>query len=67
MRESERTVFFERGRRVTGIEEMLNDGYREKLIRVKLKGGTEDVIAMDDCLKKIFGTGSNESIKGRDN
>ena len=63
MRESERTVFFERGRRVTGIEEMLNDGYREKLIRVKLKGGTEDVIAMDDCLKKIFGTGSNESIK----
>ena len=36
MNESEKTVFFERGRRVTGIEEMLNDGSREKLIRVKL-------------------------------
>lgn len=64
MNESEKTVFFERGRRVTGIEEMLNDGSREKLIRVKLTGGTEDVIAMDECLKKIFGTDSNESIKG---
>ena len=64
MNESEKTVFFERGRRVTGIEEMLNDGSREKLIRVKLTGGTEDVIAMDECLKKIFGTEGNESIKG---
>ena len=45
------------------IEEMLNDGSIEKLIRIKLTGGTEDVIAMDDCMKKIFGTGSDESIK----
>ena len=64
MKESEKVVFFERGRRVTGIEEMLNDGSREKLIRIKLTGGTEDVIAMDECLKKIFGTEGNESIKG---
>ena len=63
MKESEKIVFFERGRRVTGIEEMLNDGSAEKLIRIKLTGGTEDVIAMDDCMKKIFGTGRDESIK----
>ena len=63
MKESEKTVFFERGRRVTGIEEMLNDGSAENLIRIKLTGGTEDVIAMDDCMKKIFGTGSDEGIK----
>ena len=63
MKESEKIVFFERGRRVTGIEEMLNDGSDEKLIRIKLTGGTEDVIAMDDCMKKIFGVGSDESIK----
>ena len=67
MRESERVVFFERGRRVTGIEEILGKENPEKLIRIKLTGGTEDVISMDDCMKKLFGTGSNESIKGRDN
>ena len=63
MKESEKIVFFERGRRVTGIEEMLNDGSVEKLIRIKLTGGTEDVIAMDDCMKKIFRTDNHESIK----
>ena len=66
MKESENIVFFERGRRVTGIEEMLGEDSMGKLIRIKLTGGTEDVIAMDECLKKIFGTGGNESIKSRD-
>lgn len=65
MQGSENIVYFERGRRVTGIEEMLGKEAAGKLIRVKLTGGTEDVIAMDDCLKKIFGTDRNESIKGR--
>ena len=66
MKESENIVFFERGRRVTGIEEMLGEDSAGKLIRIKITGGTEDVISMDECLKKIFGTGGNESIKGRD-
>ena len=63
---AEKTVLFERGRRVSGIEEMLGNEYMERLIRIKLTDGTEDVLAMDECLKKIFGTGENESIKGRD-
>ena len=66
MKASDKIVFFERGRRVTGIEEMLGSEASEKLIRVKYTGGTEDVIAMDDCLKRIFGTDGkdgNESIK----
>lgn len=66
MRESENIVFFERGRRMTGIEEILGKDSLGKLIRVKITGGTEDVIAMDECLKQIFGTDRNESIKGRD-
>ena len=65
MKSSENIVFFERGRRITGIEEILGGDSLEKLIRVKITDGTEDVIAMDDCLKKIFGTDSNESIKSR--
>ena len=65
MKASEKIVFFERGRRVTGIEEMLGSEALEKLIRVKYTGGTEDVIAMDDCLRQIYGTDGNESIKGR--
>lgn len=65
MKESEKIVFFERGRRVSGIEEMLGSDAMEKLIRIKVTGGTEDVVAMDDCLKQIFGTDGNESIKDR--
>lgn len=64
MKESEKIVFFERGRRLTGIEEILEGAGPGKLIRVKLTGGTEDVISMDECIRKLFGTGSNESIKG---
>ena len=63
MKESDKIVFFERGRRTTGIEEALGTETLNKLIRIKLKGGTEDVIAMDDCLRRIFGTESNEGIK----
>ncbi len=66
LRESENIIFFERGRRTTGIEEILGRDNLGKLIRIKLTGGTEDVIAMDDCLKRIFGTDGNESIKDRD-
>lgn len=65
MKESENIVLFERGRRVTGIEEILGEDTMRKLIRIKLTGGTEDVITMDECLKKIFGAGGDESIKGR--
>lgn len=65
MKESENIVLFERGRRVTGIEEILGEDTMRKLIRIKLTGGTEDVITMDECLKRIFGAGDDESIKGR--
>ncbi len=65
MKGSENIVLFERGRRVTGIEEILEEDVLKRLIRVKLTGGTEDVLAMDECLKKMFGTGRNESIKDR--
>ena len=66
MKTSEKIVFFERGRRKTGIEEMLGDEAMKKLIRVKLTGGTEDVLAMDECLRQIFGKGINESDKSSD-
>lgn len=65
MKESENIVLFERGRRVTGIEEILGEDTMGKLIRIKLTGGTEDVITMDECLKRIFGAVDDESIKGR--
>lgn len=63
MKASENIVFFERGRRVTGIEEMLDKEASDKLIRVKLTGSTGDVITMDDCLKRIYGLKGNEGIK----
>lgn len=65
MKSSDNIVYFERGRRNTGIEEILGGEMEGKLIKVRLTGGTEDVIAMDECLKKIFGNGCDENIKGR--
>lgn len=65
MKGSENIVFFERGRRVTGIEELLGNEASEKLIRVRMADSTEDVIAMDDCMRQIFGRTENESIKSR--
>ena len=65
MKESENIILFERGRRVSGIEEVLGKEAIGKLTRIKLRGGTEDVLAMDECMKQIYGTTGNESIKGR--
>ena len=65
MKASENIVYFERGRRVTGIEEMLEGDTRGKLIRIKLKEGTEDVLAMDECMKQIYGADNEKSIKSR--
>ena len=61
---SDSIVFFERGRRTTGIEEILDEDSRGRLIRIMLTEGTEDMIAMDDCLKKIYGAEDDEGIKG---
>jgi len=65
MKGSDHIVFFERGRRKTGIEEILGEEAAEKLIKVRVTGGTEDVIAMDECLNKIFRNGGNEINKSR--
>ena len=65
IKESDYIVCFERGRRKTDIEGFLGGETGKKLIKVRLTEGTEDVIAMDECLKQIFGNGNNESIKGR--
>ena len=65
MKESETLIFFETGRRVTGIEEILGMETADRLMRIRLTGDTEDVIAIDECLRRIYGTGKNEGIKDR--
>ena len=65
MNASDSIVFFERGRRNTGIEEILDDDAKDRLIRMMMTEGTEDMVTMDDCLRRIYGTEENEGIKGR--
>lgn len=67
MKESDSLVLFERGRRITGIDEMIGAEAAKRIIKVKVTGDTDDIISMDDCVKRLFGTDRNESIKGRDN
>ena len=65
LKKADSVVCFEIGRRVTGIEELFGSEAEKRLIRVKMTGGTEDVISMDECMKKIFGDRGNEGVKGR--
>lgn len=67
IKEADSIVLFERGRRITEIDEMIGSDADQKLIKVKVTGGTEDAVSMDDCVKRIYGADRNESIKGRDN
>ena len=63
MRSSDHVIFFETGRRTVGIEEMLDQGSADKLIRIKLTGEADEAIAIDDCIKQIFGNGDDVKYK----
>lgn len=54
MKESDSIVLFERGRRVSGVEGLLDGDAADRLISVKVSGGTDDAIALDECVKKIY-------------
>ena len=60
MNESEQIVCFETGRRTLGLDELIGKETAGKLIRIKLTGGADEAIAIDDCIKHIFSNGNND-------
>ena len=60
---SDHMVIFERGRRDAGLDELIESTKKDKSIRIKITGGTEDAMAIDDCVKRIYGMESNEGFK----
>ena len=54
MNDSEYIVSFENGRRNTGLADMTGKGAADRLIRIRITGDTEEALAIDDSVKRIF-------------
>ena len=67
MKESDHIVFFETGRRILGLEEMIGKETCKKLIRIKLTGEADEAIAIDDCVKQIFSNANDDQSKSNNN
>lgn len=67
MEESDRTILYETGRRVMRVEEMIGEETCSKLIRIKLTGEADEAIAMDDCIKQVFGNDNNGQFESSNN
>ena len=63
MKESDQIIFYETGRRVIGLEEMVGKDFCEKIIRIKLTGEAKEAIAIDDCIKQVFSSENNGHFK----
>lgn len=60
LKDSDSVIYFELGRRETGIAEMLGES-AERLIRIKAGGGPGEAAAIDESIRKIYGTERNDS------
>ena len=67
MKESDRIILYETGRRVLRIEEMIGKETCSKLIRIKLTGEANEAIAIDDCIKQVFDNENNGQFKSSNN
>lgn len=63
MKESDKIVYFETGRRVLGLDEMIGKEAAGKLIRIKMTGEADEAAAIDDCINQIFSNGNNGQNK----
>ncbi len=66
MKESDHVIFFERGRRTTGIDELFANAGNNSPVRLRITGDTDDILVIQDCVKQIYGVEKNESVKDRD-
>lgn len=56
-------IFFENGRRVTGLETLLSEDALNRMIRIRSGGGSEEAMATDDAINRIFGAEEHENNK----
>ena len=55
MKESDSIVCFESGRRFPGLADALSEATNVKLTAIRLTGGTDEALALDDCIRQIYG------------
>jgi len=67
MKDSDDVIYFDAGRRTADIEELIGKENAGKLRVIRLSGDTEEAIAMDDCIKRIYGIGTDGDFESKDN
>lgn len=67
MRESDHIVFFGTGRRPLKMSDILGADPGERLVNIKITGEADEVIAIDDCIKRIYSTENHDDNKNSDN
>lgn len=55
MKSCENIVCFESGRRELGLDRMLGSEKADSIIRIRLSEGSEEALAIDDCIRRIYG------------
>lgn len=66
IKRSDRIVHFGTGRRSADPEMMLGTDACKKLIRIKITGGTDEAMAIDDCIRQVYVSGKDENYKSGD-
>ena len=55
MKESDNIVCFGSGRRFPGMAEMISERTDSKVTLIRITGETDEALAMDDCIRQIYG------------
>ena len=55
MKESDNIVCFGNGRRFPGLAGMISERSEAEVTHIRITGETDEALAMDDCIRKIYG------------
>ena len=63
MKESDCIIYFSSGRRTTGFYEAAGSEACERIINIKASDDGSEALALDDCIRRIYGNGNEKDIK----
>ena len=55
MKESDNIVCFENGRRFPGLADAIGEKTDAAVTSIRMTGGTDEALALDDCIREIYG------------
>lgn len=61
MKQADDIIFFELGRRRTGLETLLAADESPNITTIRMTGETDEALMIDDCIKRMYGINNDES------